>query len=215
MTGLARLSMLKDKMYLNLTEETYDAELRAIILTASQIANTMTGRTLQLTTYDEELYTGNDSGQLYPENYPVVEVEAVKLWDGSSAYVTETSTYYVLVKSRYIQYPALGQETNATWSCWYSAYTNGIKLTYAAGYATTDWDALGISDSFGVPADLEHAVLLIAMKIWKDGASGGSRFGLSSISKMGDSIGVAVDKFIQGVPVEARMILDQYRAVTF
>ena len=62
--------------------------------------------------------------------------------------------------------------------------------------------------AFNVPADLEMAICLIGMKLAKD-AGWGSRFGLRSMSRGGESI--APDSFVLGIPEEAKLILNTYK----
>ena len=67
-------------------------------------------------------------------------------------------------EKRFVAYPVLGTEDDATFSDWVKAEPDNIKITYVAGYVTTDWDSVTIAApaTFAVPYDLEYAVGYIA-----------------------------------------------------
>jgi len=211
MGALARLTLLKSAAMEKESSSTYDDELKACLIAASRVADSFCNRSFEAETYEDETYTGNDTSRLFLRNTPVIAVESVKLWDGVDSYDTETAPYYRLIDDMYLQYPDLGQEASASWSCWISDYENGIKVTYTAGYATSNWETAAVADSFGVPSDLEMAVARMAMQLWKDGKKGGIRFGLTSVAQGGDSL--AIDRYIQGLPEDVKMTLNQYRRV--
>lgn len=157
MGALARLSLLKSAAFLNELTTTFDNELKFILEDVTDFVELYCGRILESTTYTDELYTGDDTDVLFLKAWPVTTLSTVKLWDGSSTYATETATYYALINQRYIQYPALGQDSVATWSKWQSSYRNGIKVTYTAGYRTgTTYAITGVSianDTFTILGD--------------------------------------------------------------
>lgn len=178
--ALARLSILQSSLFLSDTNS--DDEMKYALNTATSLAGKYTGRVksdgitnaLESATYTDELYSGEDAPKdawgyrhkLYLRNYPVTAVSAVKIWDGSS-YVTETSTYYELQEGRFIDYPKLGQESSATYGGWPCGFgRRNIKVTYTAGYVTTDWATALITASFAVPTDLEHAIAAWAADLW-------------------------------------------------
>lgn len=221
--ALARLKLFKSNTYLAIDPSWAGADdnndvYSEILKIASTHVEKWCARRLIRQTYTDELYTGNDSNKLYLNEWPVVEIISVKLWDGSDSYDVETSTYYALIQQRdedpgYIYYPALGQESNGSWSGWESDYANGIKITYTAGYSDTGWKTKDVTDAFGVPADLEHATCLIAYKIWKDSAEGGGRFGLASMAKGDASMGL-IESVVRAFPAEVKMILHTYRRLS-
>ena len=155
--SLCRLSVLKSALFLDISVTTFDASMQFLLQEISRLVETYLGRTLEQTTYTDEMYTGNNSDGLFLNNWPVTTLSAVKLWDGSSTYATETATYYTLINQRWIQYPGLGQESLATWSKWESTYRNGIKITYTAGYpVTTTYAITGVSianETFTIAGD--------------------------------------------------------------
>lgn len=211
--ALARLSLLKSGGLLGIGNTDFDNVLKALLMSATKIAETYTGRQLESATVTE-YHTGDGGSRLYPRQYPITSVTSVSFWDGTDSYDAETSTYYTLVDSRYIQYPALGQSSSATFGNWTSTYENGIELVYVAGYVTTDWDTEAITTDFntspGVPADLEMAVARIAAIMWKDGTdSGESRLGVNTMTRPGGDM--ITETFERGIPRDVRLILDQYR----
>ncbi len=212
MTSLARLKMLKSNAFLKEDEITWDDELKLLLIAATEMVCLFTGRALALTTYSEELYTGNDTSRLWLQEYPVDEISLIELWDGVSAYEEEDSDYYALIDKRYLQYPALGQETSATWSKWKSTYELGIRVTYSAGYSTTNWEVLGIDVDFNVPRDLEYAVCTIAQLMWMEGKKGGGRRGVSTMSVGVE--GLTVERYVNELPKDTMRILNNYRRLS-
>lgn len=137
MGALGRLSLLKSYPFLNETASTYDDAFKYLLRQVTDFVNVYTGRALESATYTEQLYTGDNTDVLFLRNWPVTALTTVALWDGDDSWDTETASYYLLCEDRYIQYPALGQSSSATWSNWQSSYRNGIKITYTAGYANS------------------------------------------------------------------------------
>jgi len=205
--SIARLSLLKSAAYVNEPGDTQDIQLKAVLTSASSIVSLYCGREFPLATY-EEYYTGNDTTRLFVRNPPIVKIESVYLWNGTSAFELEDASYYHVIDKTFIKYPKLGQEANASWGSWTDDYEDGILIKYTGGYACADWENKEVKDAFGVPADLEHATCQVAMKIWYDSKAAGGRFGLSSLSRDG---GVSFDKFFKGLPDETCLVLNQYR----
>ena len=137
MGALARLSILKSSLFLKETVTTYDDSFKFLLRRVTDFIEVYTGRVLDSATFTEELYTGDDTDVLFLRNWPVSTLTTVALWDGDDSWDAETASYYLLCNQRYIQYPALGQESNASWSNWQSNYRNGIKITYTAGYVNS------------------------------------------------------------------------------
>jgi len=142
-SGLARLALLKGEVLLGELSDQYNGDLKAAIETATQIANKITGCQLVSTVYTDERMSGTGTNKLTPPEYPITEIGAVKIWDGS-AFTTETAAYYELIREFWINYPALGQESGATYPSWPGSPAENIKLTYTAGFDTTDWDTLEV-----------------------------------------------------------------------
>lgn len=217
--ALARLSLLKSAAYLSESGTSLDNEFKELLKAASMWAARYCGRweegdevnAFELNTYQDERYTGQGTRKLYLRHFPVVTVTEVRLWDGVDSFDVEDADNYELIDRRYLQYPALGRESNATWSFWWSTYTNGIKVTYTAGYATANWDKLKVEEAFGVPPDLEHAVAAIAHLSFKQGVKSGGRRGLLTMSMGVES--TSINSFVQGLSNEVVSILDNYKVV--
>ena len=214
--ALARLSYIKDKLLLGLTSTTHDNSLKLALEMATQEIegeNGFTARTLTSTAYTDKIITRNESSmmdnRLYPIEWPVTAVSKLEFWDTSTEdYVEETATYYQVIDERWIDYPKLGQETNATYST-FPKGQNRIRITYTAGYVTTNWATLAVTEAFAVPRDLEHAVGVIATLQWLDGQGGDSRLGISSVSNGVESY--ATQPYIDGYPKEIYDALKRYR----
>lgn len=177
--ALARLSLLKSDALLDIDAATWDSELKALLAAATEQVHQSTDRILESTTHTDERHTGDSTNILYPKQYPVTTLSSVSIWDTSTdTFVSESTAYFDVIDQAYLYYPKLGQENNATYSL-YPATPNGIKITYIAGYSTTSWATALITASFGVPADLEYVVALMAALKWLEGrGSSEARLGL-------------------------------------
>ena len=212
MSGLARIAMLKSSAYLALISDDFEDPLEQLILAASDLVRKFTSRLLSRAAYEDERYDGSQNNKLYLREWPVVEVNQVEFWDGSE-WFTEDAANYTLIRSKYIQYPSL-EQTDAKFSIWPCTYPEGIKITYTAGYDNSNWNSVeAISLSFGVPADLEHAVLSVARKIWEDGKEGGNRFGLTQQSIGTEALTSQV--FVRGLPPDILEIMGRYKRIEF
>lgn len=224
MGALARLSLLKSALLLNDTGTSNDSAYSALLLQASALASRYCrqGGSLESTAYTDELYSGTDalSGpraygygvyaarELWLRNYPVTALTTVKIWDGVDSFDTESSSYYELINSRYIQYPKLGQEGNAAWPEWPCHAPNNIKISYTAGYTTTDWaTALITAAQLGtVPLDLEMAVASLAAWLYRHNPQAGIKSESAGpySTTYADVIGGA------SMPAEIAAMLDAY-----
>lgn len=212
--ALGRLTVLKSEAFISETGTDSDNVFKTLLLAASNYIQTYTARRLVAEQYKEQRYSGNDTNELLLREWPVIELKEVSIWDGTDSFDTESLGYFDLIPdenghNNTLQYPKLGQESNATWGSWPDGSKNNIKITYDAGYNTTGWDDMPVTGTFDVPGDLEYACVQIAYKLWKDGSKGGGRFGMTSISKGADSF--AIDRFIKGLPTDTLMILNKYR----
>ncbi len=208
MSSLARLSLLKSKAFLLITSTDIDDELIRLLEGTTDLVNQLTSRQLVRTQYTWERYTGDNSDTLYLRQWPVSVVVTIKVWDGTDSFDVLDETHYEVIDERYVQYPKLGQRTNAIYSGWLSSYKNGIQVTYMAGYNTTGSEVLNMLDSFPVPSALEYAVTKLAALAWTLGKKGGSRLGLLSLAHGGTSI--AVDKYEQGIPKDVMDVIMSY-----
>jgi len=142
--ALARLGLLK--AFLNLSGSVYDEALKAFLIGATAQAEAYTGRHLESATVSNEKHVGTGSRKLYPREYPVTSLTSMTIWDGS-AYTAETASYAEIIDGLTLYYPALDQESNATYGAWPSGLRGSgdeddhynIRLTYVAGYTTTGW----------------------------------------------------------------------------
>ena len=211
--ALARLSLLKSTSFLNITSSDYDDELKNLLTTATADADNFCNRTFEQTTYTNKLFTRNKSRRndnkfLLPES-PVSSITSMSFWDTSDEqYEVENADYYLLVDELWIQYPKLGEESNASYSI-FPHGVNYIKITYIAGYDTTDWYSLEITEAFEVPNDLEYAVCLMAAVKWLAGREERMSIGLLNAG-IGDE-NVAYEKYQKGIPKESEEILKNYR----
>ena len=217
--ALARLKFLKGAQLLNISSTTYDTQLKALLSAVSafvdrycRVVNDDGTGSLEKTTYTSEYYTGDETKKLFLRNFPVSSIASVFIWDGSDSYDQENSGHYALFDKRYIYFPALGQEGNSTWGAW-PCYPNGIKVSYVAGYDTTNWDTadvpVGTGQTFAVPADLEYAVAVLAALAWQKG-----RQDLGLLGKTGLSVGpqsLSIESYEQGMPPDVKAILMNYK----
>ena len=219
--ALARLSMLKSGSFLNESADTFDNDYKSLLEAASNWVARYCGRwdeennvnAFENNTYANERHTGDDTNKLFLNHLPINSVAEVRLWDGVDSFDVESSDYYEVINKTYIYYPKLGESSGATWANWKSTYANGIKVTYNAGYIVDGWSAKAITDEFGVPQDLEYAVASIAHVMRKLGAKSGGRRGVSSMTVGPDAM--AIEKFVQGLPEDALLILKNYKLVNF
>lgn len=160
--ALARLSLLKSAGLLNITGTGSDDVLKAMLIASTAAVQSYCARTLESATYTAERYVGNGTPHLYLLQWPVTAVSAVAIWDGDSTWDTITATHYTLRDSMWLEYAALGYEGAAAYSHWPDGYD--IRVTYTAGYTTTNWDTAAITAAAlgTVPADLELAVAMHA-----------------------------------------------------
>lgn len=209
-SSLGRKNVLKSGSFLSIETADVDEDLKTCLLNATNFFEMRTGRKLVKATYTQERYDGTNSTELFLRNYPGISIALVEIWDGDS-WETIDATHYELRDERTLVYPTLEKRKDAEYSYWPKTYDKGIRITYDAGYDTSDWEFMNQWAEFGVPIDLENGVCKLAMKLWLDGKGGDGRFGLTSITRGPESF--AVDKFAQGLPDEVQMTIAQYTEV--
>lgn len=212
MESLGRKNLLKSESFLSIETADVDEDLMTLLRLCTKFIEKRTGRNLVKATYTEERYNGTNSTVLYLRNYPGITITLVEIWDGDS-WVTIDATHYELRDERTLIYPTLEKRKDAVYSYWPKTYDEGIRITYDAGYDTTDWHILNQWAEFGVPLDLEKAVCTLAMKDWLDSKGGEGRFGLTQIARGAESF--AVDKFAQGLPDVVEVTIAEYTEVYF
>lgn len=206
--GLARLSVVKSAALEKLESTEFDEEIKLLILAASRWANTYTTRTLQASVNTKEQFTGDGTQALYLTETPVNNILELFIWDGS-AFTQEDNANFEIIDETYILYPSRGRESAADHGGFPLATNPNVKVSYAYGYDCTGWASKGISDSFGVPHDLELAIARHASLMWKDGKSGGARLGISSLTRFNESM--TVDTFSKDLPPDVKLIYNSYR----
>jgi hypothetical protein len=207
---LARLSVLKSPALLKITGTEDDNTLKLLISAATAEAQSPVhcARTLLSTVYVDELYRGDCSRELWPVNVPVTAVTVLKIWDGS-AFTALDPTHYSIVDGTYVLYPTREAAGSATYSGFPKDCEDNIKLSYTAGYDSTGWDTKSVTDSFGVPADLEYAVCVMAALRHLDSFGGQARLGISSQTRGAE--GFTTDRYERGLPPDVLEILAAYR----
>lgn len=210
--ALARRSVLKSPSFLNNSSIENDDDFDLLLENATSFAEDYTSRTLERESDTPDILeyrNGRNKRELYLDEYPVDSITLVEIWDGSE-WETIDAAHYELRKLRTLIYPLKTKRADAVYPFW-PRTNDGIRITYSAGYLTTDWMSLTVVASFGVPRDLEQAVCMIARKAWYDGkGSGQTRAGLTSVSRGDESVGFGTDRFEKGMPPEAQAILDIY-----
>ena len=216
--ALARLTVLKE--HLNVSTSSLDTTLKNYLKAATAIASKYTKRSMleRPSSAEEEFYSVEniDVGgyqelsfsfgtptQLYLRNkFNLSVTSIIDDYDKTGGDVTiDSGDYTVFGEEGVVRF----NKDNI------SAGFKNVKVTYKAGYTTTDWDTAASSATFGdVPEDLEIAVIFIASKLFLDSKKGDDRQGLSSKTRDGESVSFSAI-FERGLPSVALMILDNYR----
>lgn len=192
--SLARLSALKAYLGLTGVATTRDAELKRVLQSASGVVRAFTGRKLHRAarTIRLRLLPGTRSFVLH--EIPVWTVSEVTLVRNDGQEIPLAFTFDSQGIVRLSDAPDLAQGV--------------VRVTYDAGYETTGWDTDG--SGFGVPEDLEQAVLYFAGIIAMSGGTVGDlRLGISRRSDA--RVGSAT--YLESVPNWVRATLDRYRAL--
>jgi len=215
--ALARLSVLKE--HLNISTTSLDNTLKNYLKGASAVASRYTKRTMleRPSSAEVEYYTveNMDVGgyqslgfsfgvptKLYLRNrFNTTVTSVINDYDKTGGDETIASgDYTVFADEGVIRF----NKDNVS-----SGFKN-VKITYSAGYDTSDWDTDAVTTTFNdVPEDLEIAVLMIAAKMFLDSKKGDDRQGLASKSRDGESISISAI-FEKGLPSISLMILDNY-----
>ncbi len=216
--ALARLTVLKE--HLNVSTSSLDTTLKNYLKAATAIASKYTKRSMleRPSSAEEEFYSieNVDVGgyqelsfsfgtptQLYLRNkFNLSVTSIIDDYDKTGGNVTiDSGDYTVFGEEGVVRF----NKDNIS-----SGFKN-VKVTYLAGYTTTDWDTAASSATFGnVPEDLEISVIFIASKLFLDSKKGDDRQGLSSKTRDGESVSFSAI-FERGLPSVALMILDNYR----
>lgn len=202
--ALARLSAIKDHLKISGAGENDSLSLH--LKMASAIAERYTRRS-QLerpSSAQVEYYSPSDllTDRLYLRSKNVASVtEVLEQYDlDGGDNVIASSKYTVFLDEGYIRFNKDSVDSGL----------GRMKITYTAGYDTTGWDTDAITTTFGVPDDLEYAVIVIASKMWMDSRRGDGRLGLVSKARGGESISLSTGNS-NGMPSEAMFILTHYQ----
>jgi hypothetical protein len=207
--SLARLELIKDKSFLNISDASLDDELSMLLIAWTDWVEAYTGRQLVKAAITGEKHNGDGTKILTLDEYPfaLADVSSVTIWDGS-AHTAELTTQMEVVDDNTLIYPKLGA-SDPTYSNWPEHTDYNIRVTYSPGYDNSDWDSEAITTNFGVPADLEYAVAKLAALAWLEGR--GSNEG--RLGKSGILIGpqqIEIERFLKGLPPEIIDILKSY-----
>jgi len=200
------LSVVASNSFLKISGSAYDNDLKLLIEAASTEVESFCDRQLISAAITDELHTGRGTRVLFPLQWPVTTLSSVSIWDGD-AYTSESTAYVTILDEKGLYYPAIDQIDNATYSNWGDT-VNGIKITYTAGYDTTNWDTDAITTSFGVPNDLEWAVAMIAALKWLEGRASEGRMGKSGIN-VGEQT-ILIERFKKDYSPQVNNILRRY-----
>lgn len=215
--ALARLSVLKE--HLNISTTSLDNTLKNYLKGATAVASRYTKRTMleRPSSAEVEYYT--------VENMDVGGYQSLGFSFGVPTKLYLRNRFNTTVTSVINDYDKTGgDETIASGD--YTVFADegvirfnkdnissgfkNVKVTYSAGYDTSDWDTDAVTTTFNdVPEDLEIAVLMIAAKMFLDSKKGDDRQGLASKSRDGESISFSAI-FEKGLPSISLMILDNY-----
>tara|TARA_R100000808_G_scaffold1822_1_gene7782 strand:- start:11990 stop:12655 length:666 start_codon:yes stop_codon:yes gene_type:complete len=215
--ALARLSVLKE--HLNISTTSLDNTLKNYLKGATAVASRYTKRTML------ERPSSNDVEYYTVENVDVGGYQTLGFSFGVPTKLYLRNRFNTVVASVINDYDQTGgDETIASGD--YTVFADegvirfnkdnissgfkNVKVTYKAGYDTSDWDTDAVTTTFNdVPEDLEIAVLMIAAKMFLDSKKGDDRQGLASKSRDGESISFSAI-FEKGLPSISLMILDNY-----
>lgn len=159
------LTLAEVKTHLNITAETYDAELPAFIAAAESAVSRRVGP-LEITSVTDRVSGCRRS--LVLTTLPVVEVTAVTGSDGSTVDVSD------LVSA------AAGVVEAATGAAAFTSYAYTVE--YDAGWGTVTegvWDG---------PEDLRMAALELVRHLWMSQRGGGSRPGAPASTELSNTL---------------------------
>jgi len=146
LTTLERL-----KIYLDVSESTWDTVIEMITDAVCELFNAYTNRTLAYTIYTDLYLDGNGMKDLQLPNYPVGTLTSV---------AEDDTTLTEGIDEDFLLYAATGVlKKYGTSAIWFDG-PKAIKITYLAGY-----DPAGAGDA--VPRDLELALFKQVAKEWQ------------------------------------------------
>lgn len=214
--SLARLSLIKSAGFLNITGNDSDALLKELLAAATDFTENWCKRQLVSATVTDEMHKGSGRKEMFLEEWPVTTLTSVSFWSGTAnAFASESTAYFSIIESMSLYYPALGQESNASYGAFPISDAYNVKVTYVAGYDNTDWDTDALADTdFAVPQDLEYGVAMIAALMFLEGR--GSTQGRLGITGM--EVGDMVTKFVKmekGLTPVAEQMLMNYKRPAF
>ena len=170
------------KAYQGFSGTQYDATLAVVIPMAQAEMERFCSRRCEEATYTDEPHDGTGTGVFYTRNWPVVEIDSIKIDDQvieASGYSCVTGAESLGRVLRQPQGRMVGIQTTDTLipvrtgetPCW-PIGRGRIKVSYTAGY-----DADAVPTGIPVPADLQRAAYAMVDSIM---ASRGQSLGVAS-----------------------------------
>jgi len=166
-----------------------------LINMASDFIDRFCNRQILQATHTDEEHDGNNSNQIYINNYPIVSVTHIKSYDSNSAVDLHTYT----VNTEYLIYKKEGYIYMRGRT---SPGHKNYRITYVGGYLIAD-----------VPYDLKSACAKLAGLVYYGKGKTGATS--ETIGKYSISYNKLISASIAGIPVPAEIagIIFQYRNI--
>ena len=133
---MSALSLSTAKAHLRVDGSDDDMLIAALVASAEQLAEHLTGRTLIAR---DRTHRVAEFGERVPlPGAPVTAISDVKYLDTTGAEVTLSSGLYALESGA--DWPALVPAVGASWPAVQSDRTDAVRITYSAGYGAADTD---------------------------------------------------------------------------
>lgn len=172
---LARLSALQIML-----DNTLDADipkLKMYIIQASRMFESLVLRNLTKTQYTDTYNMVNGGYTLVFKQYPIDPTSKVtELKEGG---IVIPSTDYTIIDERQLYYPT-----------GFVKKMFNVEFTYEAGYSDSKWDTVDVEGVFGIPPDIEAAVLEHAFKLYQISKGGGYGTFITRITVAGQTLDV-------------------------
>ena len=198
-SSLARIDKMRQWIIVNDRKELLDySDLFASHLIASSSAWCTRAKCnyTYMTTLDEVYNIRTRRVRLYLNRQPVHEIISLKVGES----LIDTSLYS-LVNQRYIYYPTYFAPPSL------DDLSDVIRVSSITGFDNTGWKTKLYSDAFGVPGDVENAIIedtvIVMMKTFtRDFELGQGRVGIiqQTSGASGGSQAVKFDTYIDGHP---------------
>ena len=130
------LSLSTAKIHVRVDGSDDDTLIAALVASAEQLAEHLTGRTL--ITRDRTHRVAEFGDRIRLPGAPVASITSVKYLDTTGEEVTLSNTLYALESGA--DWPALVPAVGASWPAVQSDRTDAVRITYSAGYGAADTD---------------------------------------------------------------------------